>query len=647
MTHNGNPSYNYITLSLTEKNQNADQNKWFTTESISYSDLEKTLKSHNYSTITWIDGNRKSDNFHFATGFVVDIDNGLTIQEAENRLNKVNLSYWLIPSKSHSSALHKFHIIIPFNKRVYSRDAYLRTAREITEDLFPECDASVKDAARFMFGSPEDKDFIDHSSGILFDVTKHGEIWDNSLRLIDKDGKEISLDEIDKKLQILCPFHDDDTPSAFIDYSETSENWYISCSACSKTFWMNKLKTGQLNSDRFWSLAKDIWEFGITSEEFFFDKIGREKFHVLTDTEEKDERQKAFRNLVKRNHISHISRIDYLGDIQINKSRYLIKPKKGIVEVYLAALPVKVKDNQFIEKYLESVFEGYTLFIKQWLSVYCYSNYKKLPALLLTGDRGTGKSTFAEIVGEIFPSLTTDWHGHESDFTYEAEKKLLIVEENEKSSMNQYKTLKKYSGQKYAMVKKKFKDPYSVRNNMNMILLSNELISLFVTREELPTDVRNNQFFVFKMKKLKGDIDPNIQHKILDRMGWFIRSELKTVYNNLDLTGKRYSIDVPITDEEKDLFNNSISEADLLTDSLIEHMTLNPSSDYKEFLDSGYFPSSLPDLYIFINNTGQKNKLIKNMKKRNLIGSKSERKQVGQKRNYCYEMTDKFIEMLK
>ena len=243
--------------------------------------------------------------------------------------------------------------------------------------------------------------------------------------------------------------------------------------------------------------------------------------------------------------------------------------------------------------------------------------------------------------------MTTEWHGHESDFTYEVEKKLLIVEENETSFMNQYKTLKKYSGQKYAMVKKKFKDPYRVKNNMNMVLLSNELISLYVSREELPTDMRNNQFFVFEMKKLKGDINPNIQQKVLDRLGLYVRDELKTVYNNLDLTGKRYSIDVPITDEEKDLFNNSISEADLLTDTLIEHMTLNPSSDYKEFLDSGYFPSSLPDLYIFINNTGQKNKLIKNMKKRNLIGSKSERKQVGQKRNYCYEMTDKFIEMLK
>ena len=134
----------------------------------------------------------------------------------------------------------------------------MRIAREITEDLFPECDASVKDAARFMFGSPNDKDFIDHSSGILYDVTNNGEIWDNSLQLSDKDRNEISLDEIDKKLQILCPFHEDDTSSAFIDYSETSENWYINCSACSKTFWMNKLKAGHPNSDRFWSLAKDI-----------------------------------------------------------------------------------------------------------------------------------------------------------------------------------------------------------------------------------------------------------------------------------------------------------------------------------------------------------------------------------------------------
>ena len=336
-----------------------------------------------------------------------------------------------------------------------------------------------------------------------------------------------------------------------------------------------------------------------------------------------------------------------MGDIQIEKSHYQVNPKTGIIKVHLAPLPIKIKDNGFVESYLKSLFGKHTPFIKEWLSVYCYSNYKKLPTILITGLRGTGKSTFAEIVGEIYPSLTTEWHGHESDFTYEVEKKLLIVEENETSSMNQYKTLKKYSGQKYAQVKKKFKDPYRVKNNMNMILLSNELISLYMSREELPTDMRNNQFFVFELKKLKGDIDSNIQQKIFDRLGWYVRDELKTIYEKLDLAGKRYSIDVPITKEEKDLFNNSISEADLLTDTLIEHIILHPPDEFKEFLDSGYFPSSLPDPYVFISNTGQKNKLIKNMKKRKLIGSQSEKKQVGQKRYYCYEMTDKLIKKLK
>jgi len=91
MTHNGTPKLNYITLSLADKNINGDQNKWFKSENVLFADLENTLKSHNYSTITWTDGNRKSDNFHFATGFVVDIDNGLTIQEAENRLKEKNL----------------------------------------------------------------------------------------------------------------------------------------------------------------------------------------------------------------------------------------------------------------------------------------------------------------------------------------------------------------------------------------------------------------------------------------------------------------------------------------------------------------------------------------------------------------------------
>ena len=94
-----------------------------------------------------------------------------------------------------------------------------------------------------------------------------------------------------------------------------------------------------------------VWWTGVVEDRNDPVQMGRVKVRCFGyHTEDKNERQKAFRNLVKRNHIPHISLIDYLGDIQINKSHYQIKPKKGIIEVYLAALPVKIKDNQFIEK---------------------------------------------------------------------------------------------------------------------------------------------------------------------------------------------------------------------------------------------------------------------------------------------------------
>jgi phage/plasmid-associated DNA primase len=64
--------------------------------------------------------------------------------------------------------------------------------------------------------------------------------------------------------------------------------------------------------------------------------------------------------------------------------------------------------NFLIEEYLDERFGQYKDFIKQWLAVFCYTNYKKLPHLILKGKRGTGKSTFSDIVSDIFPGLSTE-----------------------------------------------------------------------------------------------------------------------------------------------------------------------------------------------------------------------------------------------
>jgi replication-associated recombination protein RarA len=67
---------------------------------------------------------------------------------------------------------------------------------------------------------------------------------------------------------------------------------------------------------------------------------------------------------------------------------------------------VRKKNNAVIDDYLESTFGQYKTFIKQWLAAYCYTNHQKLPTLILTGPRGSGKNTFAELVAIIFDQLS-------------------------------------------------------------------------------------------------------------------------------------------------------------------------------------------------------------------------------------------------
>lgn len=631
-----------IELSLAPKTYDASKNLKFERKEIRPKDLEQTLKSHNYSLIKWKDGIRDGANYQYSDGFTIDIDQGLPILDAEIRLKSQNLNYFLIPSKSHTTGHHKYHILIFFTYPVYIKKAYKNMAKHIISDLFPECDPAVKDAGRFIFGSPDNVKVSAYFQGENFDVLEHGAIWDNSLKLTKSSGNAIYPIQIDKKTSIYCPFHQDNTPSAFVNYSKKSKNRYISCSACDQTFWM-EMPEFESRCDPYWSYGKDIFELGIVNEEFFIEKIGKAKFHILTKTHySAEEKAAAFEYLVDNKHISHISRIDYLGDIETEESYYRVILDKGIIEAHHAPLPSVVQDDGFIERYLEDRFGQYKDFIKEYLAVFCYTNHQKLPTLILKGPRGNGKSTFAEIVGEIYRPLTYEWQGHEENFTYEVEKKLLIVEENQSTKMSQYKTLKKYSGQKNAMVNKKFKDPYKVRNNMNIIMLTNEVIPLYVSREEQPKDEFNNQFFVYEFPEIKPPMDPQIQDEILKRLGHYIRTELRTVFNNITDNGYRYSIKVPITDAEKSLFVDNVTDLEADTDRYLQHLILDNSGkqdgQYSDFIEKGYLPTKF---FRDIQAKTHYNRVIKNMKKRGYLTGEQARFQVNDRREYCFEITKK------
>ncbi|MGB6649716.1 MAG: DUF5906 domain-containing protein, partial [Bacteroidota bacterium] len=505
-----------IELSLADINYDGDETH-YTPAIKKTADLQQVLTSHNYSPIIWARNYRNSDNFLYSTGFCVDNDSGLSIQEAKDKLAQLGANYALITTRSHTPQAHRFRILLPFRRKVYSLSDYKRIVNDILNRHFPSSDPKVRDGARQLYGSPQSAEYSSCWDGNDYDVdvspsgnndNKIRDAWTDKLIVCDSIGQSKRATELPGKTVILCPFHEDKNTSAFIDYSKPGKNHYIHCSTCGKTYWKEKQRLPiEEQLFPYYSYREGVFEIGLAGEHFFIESIGKPKFLIRSDAQGEDQKRQYFEYLVREKHIRHLVRIDHMSDMDTDESYLEYIAHQGIIEVHYAATPVRTRDNQFIEKWLAHDFDTHKTFIKEWLAVYCYTNYRKLPTLVLKGDRGSGKNTFAEMVMAIFPSISRFWDGETKNFTPEVEKKLLVADESVSASERQYRMLKQRSGQKMAVVNQKFVPEYQVRNNMNIVILSNSPTPIFVHKNELPTSEKNNQFFVYEMKPREGDVD--------------------------------------------------------------------------------------------------------------------------------------------
>ncbi|MEO8231850.1 MAG: hypothetical protein ABI638_06185, partial [Ignavibacteriota bacterium] len=153
-----------------------------------------------------------------------------------------------------------------------------------------------------------------------------------------------------------------------------------------------------------------------------------------------------------------------------------------------------------------------------------------------------------------------------------------------------------------------------------------------------------------QFKKFEQQIDNTFQQDVIDRLGYYIRTELGRVYESLDLNRYRYSIPVPITKEERDLFNSNTTEIDLDTDSVIQQLSkryLDTSFGYRDFIEAKYFPVQFIADWGGGSTKSHKNSLIKNLKKRRLIDAEDPKKiQLRGNRQYCYKMSNEFYKMI-
>ncbi|MDP2361745.1 MAG: DUF5906 domain-containing protein [bacterium] len=249
------------------------------------------------------------------------------------------------------------------------------------------------------------------------------------------------------------------------------------------------------------------------------------------------------------------------------------------------ALRAGKEDNAFIDAWLVQLFGPHTTFIKQWLAMYCYTNYIPLPVLILySKERGTGKNVFAEAVCSIYEPL----HSRDTDYEHFTEAfkgKLWYIDEQSTDGKKLYQAVKQIGGNNKLVVNNKYGLKHQVDRNLSVILTTNNLKPMEMEADELQLDETNNQFFVMELKPLPTRTR-NFPDLVKERLGHYVRTELQAVFTALqqdpDYGKYRYGIRVPVTDEERRLYN--------LSQTVVEREAL----DLWECLKEGHYIKADP-----------------------------------------------------
>lgn len=153
-------------------------------------------------------------------------------------------------------------------------------------------------------------------------------------------------------------------------------------------------------------LGKDILEMGLSEGQFYATKLARDAFNILVGAKSQLDKNSAFRLLVETRRLTNLHQVRFVGDPQIEFNGYSVDLDSGIVTVKIAAIPVKIRDNAFIEAFLHQIFGPHKAWFKRYLALYTYTNYQRLPTPVFFGPRGTFKSTCSQMTADIYPGLS-------------------------------------------------------------------------------------------------------------------------------------------------------------------------------------------------------------------------------------------------
>ena len=567
--------------------------------------LKEIFTKHVYSGNQWIDGKCKNLNFQRMTAVILDADQGLSIPQAQELFK--DFHYIIHTSTSHLADIEskggkqeRFRIILPLAPVAYNNITTPDVAGEVYLYLFDQytwADASCKDAARkyypflnkvypdlFQLHIHEGKDYF------AIDLTQIAARPKNAVAGLPKppdekyiylndefflrDGKtKVRLRNIKQHLSVYCIFCDDinsASGSAFIDINPNGK-YFLFCQHCNKTYWI----APEDEKGEMFFLGSRLMKILTNDQTVTITQVSKDLFNDLPV----EYRQVLLNRIAKyRTMPEGAFQLNYLADAYADTISYELDTINWDLRIHIPPLPVNKKDNAFIDSWLNDMFGEHADFIKNWMAVFCYTNYEKIATIILNGVRGSGKTTFGELMRDIFPKMGSDWSASGEDYTEFFQKKLLLVEENDDTDKKeQYTNIKKVSGSDLLTVNIKYGAKYQVKNNTNVIVLSNAPRPLFVVNQEQPVDENGNNFFMKTLRERPKKLNSNIKNDLRDRIGYYVRTELRTRFinwKNSHIKGdNRYSMPVPITEDLKYVYASSKTSIDEECEDIYDILT--------------------------------------------------------------------------
>lgn len=204
------------------------------------------------------DGNRKSENFIATDYLAVDIDYGMSLEDAKKNPIVKQYCSMIYATPSHTPDDNRFRLFFILPRTIKKISEVKSASRSLARRLGGDLKAT--DAARMFFGcegsfpTKFNKTITDNFLNELIQDGKNNTYSESSafsdstasrsdfrpepsMTVRSKEGIDTTVSSIENTLSIYCPFHNDKHPSAFVARTH-NESQYIHCSSCQQTWYI-------------------------------------------------------------------------------------------------------------------------------------------------------------------------------------------------------------------------------------------------------------------------------------------------------------------------------------------------------------------------------------------------------------------------